>query len=214
MDGVLIENFGDVPYTKSKVSPQVVAWMTKIVSSLAIDIPFGINVLRNDAISALAVAHATGAHFIRCNVLTGVMVTDQGVIEGKSAEVLRYRSLLQSNARILADIHVKHAYPLVSQPLERTARDTAHRGLADGLIVTGEETGAPPTSEDMKAVKEAVPDRPLFAGSGVTLQNVESVLRLCDGCIVGKAFKKNGKMENPLDLTRVKSFVQKVRDTQ
>jgi membrane complex biogenesis BtpA family protein len=212
VDGVLIENFGDIPFVKDAVSPHVVAWMTRIVFSLGIDIPFGINVLRNDAISALAVAHATGAHFIRCNILTGVMVTDQGVIEGNPAEVLRYRSLLKCDVRILADVHVKHAAPLVTQPVERVARDTAYRGLADGLIVTGVETGDPPTSEDMKAVKGAVPDKPLFAGSGVTYENVESMTRFCDGCIVGKAFKKDGKMENPVDRNKVESFMQKAKD--
>jgi membrane complex biogenesis BtpA family protein len=214
VDGVLIENFGDIPFVKDAVSPHVVAWMTRIALSLGIDMPFGINVLRNDALSALAVAHATGAHFIRCNILTGAMVTDQGVIEGKSAEVLRYRSLLKCDAKILADVHVKHAVPLVAQPIERAARDTAYRGLADGLIVTGVETGDPPTSEDMKAVKGAVPDKPLFSGSGITHENVESVTGLCDGCIVGKAFKKDGRMENPVDKIKVESFMQKVRDMQ
>lgn len=212
VDGVLIENFGDVPFVKNAVNHHVVAWMTRIVLSLGINIPFGINVLRNDAISALAVAHATGAHFIRCNILTGAMVTDQGVIEGTPAEVLRYRSLLKCDAKILADVHVKHAVPLVVQPIERAARDTAYRGLADGLIVTGVETGDPPTSEDMKAVKKAVPDKPLFAGSGITHENVESVFRLCDGCIVGKAFKKGGRIENPVDRAIVEPFMQKVKE--
>ncbi|MGC1122647.1 MAG: BtpA/SgcQ family protein [Candidatus Methanofastidiosia archaeon] len=212
VDGVLIENFGDAPFVKDVVCPHVITWMTRIAMSLEIDIPFGINVLRNDAISALAVAHATGAHFIRCNILTGAMVTDQGVIEGKSAEILRYRSLLKCDAKILADVHVKHAVPLVAQPIERVARDTAYRGLADGLIVTGAETGDPPTSDDVKTVKEAVPGKPLLAGSGITHQNVEPVTKLSDGCIVGKTFKKDGRMENPVDRTRVKSFMQKVKE--
>ncbi|MBU7015833.1 MAG: BtpA/SgcQ family protein [Theionarchaea archaeon] len=212
VDGVLIENFGDIPFPKERVSPHVVAWMMRIVLSLGIDVPFGINVLRNDAISALAVAHATGAHFIRCNILTGAMVTDQGMIEGKSAEVLRYRSLLKCDVRIFADVHVKHAVPLVVQPIERVARDTAYRGLADGLIVTGAETGDPPTSTDMRAVKGAVPDKPLFAGSGTTHQTVPSIIGLADGCIVGKAFKKEGMIENPVDRARVESFMQQVKD--
>ncbi len=121
VDGILVENYGDLPYLKERVEPQTVTWMTKVILSLGIDLPFGVNVLRNDAVSALAIAHAAGGVFIRCNVLSGVMVTDQGIIEGKAAEVLRYRSALKADIQIFADVCVKHAAPLRSQPLEEAA---------------------------------------------------------------------------------------------
>jgi membrane complex biogenesis BtpA family protein len=188
--------------------------MTTIILSLNIDIPFGVNVLRNDCRSALAIAHATGGTFIRCNVLSGVMVTDQGIIEGKAPQIVRYRNILETgpppSIKILADIHVKYASPLVEKSIEYTARNTVFRGMADGLIVTGSETGDPPRISDLRAVKNAVPDRPLFAGSGVTAENVESVLEFADGCIVGTAFKKNSKMGNPIEKERIKSFMKKV----
>lgn len=212
VNGVLIENFGDAPYFKDTVEPHTVAWMTVIILSLDIDIPFGVNVLRNDCRAALGIAHAAGGQFVRCNILSGAMVTDQGIIEGKASDVLRYRSTLHSDVRVFADVLVKHAHPLVAMSVERAAKDTAYRGLADALIVTGAETGAPPVIQDLKTVKKAVPEKILFAGSGVTAENVQSILEFADGCIVGKAFKKEGKMENPVQKEKVEAVMQKVEE--
>ncbi len=212
VNGVLIENFWDHPYFKDTVPPQTVSWMTRIILSLSIDIPFGVNVLRNDVKSALAVAHATGGQFIRCNILTGVMATDQGIIEGKAAQVLRYRKMLNSDLQIFADVLVKYAHPLSNLSIERAARDTAYRGLADALIVTGSETGKKPVIKDLKAIKKAAPDMFLFAGSGVTSENVQSILTYADGCIVGKAFKKDRKMENAVDKNRVEALMKKIEE--
>ena len=182
--------------------------MTRVILSLNSDVPFGVNVLRNDCGAALAIANATRGQFIRCNVLSGAMVTDQGIIEGRAADVVRYRMNLHADVSIFADVHVKHAAPLKGSCIAGTARDTVHRGLADAVIVTGSETGAPPSLQDLEVVKKAVPDTFLFAGSGCTPENVEPLLEYADGCIVGKGFKKHGKMENPVDTKRVAAFME------
>ena len=83
----------------------------------------GVNVLRNDAATALGIAAATGARFVRINVHTGAMVTDQGVIEGRAAETLRERARLGlDHVRVFADVHVKHATPFAGERLEDAAR--------------------------------------------------------------------------------------------
>ena len=71
--GLMIENFGDVPFYPARVPAYVVAHMTAVACAARrrFDLPLGINVLRNDARGALAVAHAAGAEFIRVNVLCG-----------------------------------------------------------------------------------------------------------------------------------------------
>src|SRR5688500_13424041 len=68
--GIMMENFGDVPFFPGRVPAAVVAHVTAIAAEIrrALDVPLGINVLRNDGQSALAVAHAVGADFIRVNV--------------------------------------------------------------------------------------------------------------------------------------------------
>ncbi len=100
-------------------------------------LPVGVNALRNDARAALAIAVATGAHFIRVNVHTGSMFTDQGLIEGAAADTLRVRAALDTRVAIMADVHVKHASPPAGADIADAASDAWHRGLADALIVSG-----------------------------------------------------------------------------
>ena len=145
VDGIIIENFFDAPFTKDRVDPAVVSAMTLIVDRLKnmVMLPIGLNVLRNDAQSAMAIATCTEVQFIRVNVLTGVMATDQGLIEGKAHELLRYRRELGSQVAILADVLVKHARPLGTPNLTTAVKDTIERGLADGVILSGWSTGSP-----------------------------------------------------------------------
>ena len=104
-------------------------------------LPVGVNVLRNDAEAALAVAAAAGGRFIRVNVHVGSMFTDQGLLTGEAYKTLRKREALGLPVLILADVMVKHATPPPGLTLESAARDCWFRGLADALIVTGSETG-------------------------------------------------------------------------
>ncbi|NNC75082.1 MAG: BtpA/SgcQ family protein, partial [Acidimicrobiia bacterium] len=112
-DGLMIENFGDAPFFADDVPKVTIAAMTRVVSDIAaaVGVPFGVNVLRNDALGALAVAAATDAAFIRVNVLSGQMATDQGPIVGRAAEVARMRRSIAPDTLVLADVFVKHATP-------------------------------------------------------------------------------------------------------
>ncbi|RME41749.1 MAG: phosphorybosylanthranilate isomerase, partial [Planctomycetota bacterium] len=167
---LIVENFGDVPFRRGPLDPGTVAAMAVAADAVKREtsLPVGVNALRNDAVSALGVAAAAGASFVRVNVHTGVYATDQGMIEGRADEALRYRRLLGARIAVLADVHVKHAVPVSEPDLARAARETAYRGLADGLIVTGPATGEPVDPKHLDRVREAVPDRPVFVGSGAT----------------------------------------------
>jgi len=123
----------------------------------------GINVLKNDARSALAIACAVGARFIRVNVHAGAVVADQGLVQSDAHATLRDRRLLGADVQIFADVGGKHAVPLAPVDLEQHARDLRHRGLADGLVVSGAATGAATSLADVKRVRGAVPDVPLPA---------------------------------------------------
>lgn len=208
-----IENFGDMPFYPERVPPEIVAAMTKAACEIErrVPLPVGVNCLRNDAASALAVAAAAGACFIRVNVHVGAAVTDQGILEGRAHETLRLRERIAPRVRVFADVHVKHAAPLGSRGIAEAARETAYRGLADGLIVTGPETGSAPNLKDLEKVREAVPDRLLLAGSGVNPKNAGAVSRRADGAIVGTYFKKEGKISHPVDPERVGRLVRLFR---
>ena len=210
MHALVMENFGDVPFTKGRVAPETVAAMAVAASSvrMATNLPLGFNVLRNDPQAALALCAACEGGFIRVNVHVGAMVTDQGVIEGDAYGTLRCRRALDVDAEIFADVHVKHAAPLANLPIGLVARDAIERGLADALIVSGTGTGAAPDLNDLKAVREACPRARILIGSGATAENVRSFLRWADGVIVGSTLKMSGRVAKPVDQRRVAAFTR------
>jgi membrane complex biogenesis BtpA family protein len=209
-DAVIIENFGDIPFTKSAVPPATVAAMAVAGASVrgAISLPLGFNVLRNDGLSALALCAACGGDFLRVNVLSGAMVTDQGLIEGDAFSLLREKQHLAPHVKILADVLVKHAAPLGNLSIEIAARDTAERGLADALIVSGTGTGDAAEIDDVRRVRSACPDAPILLGSGVTAANAAAYMEFADGAIVGTSVKKGGRLFNPVDPARVAALRQ------
>src|ERR1051325_7438312 len=183
-DGFVIENYGDRPFTRGRVDAETVAAMTRVICELPRNVPFGVNVLRNDPLSALAIASATGAAFIRVNVHSGAMVTDQGIIEGDAYATLRKRAALAPHVLIFADYLVKHATPLG----ETSPKDLRERGLADARIVTGAETGAAADPLRLVMLRKAIPGAPLLIGSGLTSENAAQFPD-ADGAIVGTSLK-------------------------
>src|SRR4029453_4936981 len=119
--------------------------------------PIGVNVLKNDVRSALAIAASTGARFVRVNVHAGPVGAVQAIIQPEAHTSLRYRRLLGVSVAILADVQAKHGMPLAPVPIEQEARDCFARGLADALVVSGVATGDPPPMSDLKRVRGAVP---------------------------------------------------------
>ena len=210
---VFIENFGDVPFTKECVGPETVAAMTAASCAVrdAVKVPIGFNVLRNDACAALALCAACGGSFIRVNVHSGAMLTDQGLIEGNAYETLRYRERICPRAEIFADVHVKHAVPLGDWNLEAAAQDTLERGLANALIVSGVGTGKSTDLKEVERVRHACPKAPILIGSGINVANVSDYLRLADGVIVGSSLKRNGKLSSPVDAKRVAALVRAMK---
>ena len=216
VNGIIVENFFDAPFTKGVVDPAVVSAMTVVVSRLRqlVAVPIGINVLRNDAHSGLAIAACTGAEFIRVNVLTGVMATDQGVIEGDAHRLMRYRKELGADVKVFADVLVKHAAPVGSMVPEsamaNAVADTIHRGLADAVIVSGGATGYPPTSQDLASAKAAAGKTPVLVGSGANVDNIPKLMQSADGVIVSSSLKRWGQIEQPVDPHRVGQFMDAI----
>jgi membrane complex biogenesis BtpA family protein len=210
VDGIIVENFFDAPFTKNKVDPAVVSAMTIVVQRIQnlVTLPIGLNVLRNDGLSAMAIATCVRAQFIRVNVLTGVMATDQGLIEGEAHELLRYRRELGSDVKIFADVLVKHARPLSSPNLTVAVKDTIERGLADAVILSGWATGSPPNEEDLELASGAANDTPVFVGSGANWENIATLLQAADGVIVSSSLKRHGRIDQPIDPIRVSQFVE------
>jgi membrane complex biogenesis BtpA family protein len=212
MDGLLAENFGDLPFLEEAAGPEVPATMAVVLSELRrlTGNPLGVNVLRNDARAALAAAAAARAEFVRVNVHTHAALTDQGVVSGRAGGTLRYRAAIGADVRIVADVAVKHAVPLADVPLEQLARETVERGLADALVVTGPSTGEAPLPGDLRRAREAVA-APVLVGSGLTPANAGELLPLSDGAIVGSVLRNDGRAGEPVVAERVARLVDAAR---
>ncbi len=211
-DGVVVENFGDLPFAPA-VGAETIAAMSVVVSRIAASsvLKVGVNVLRNDARAALAIAASARASFIRVNVHAGTMATDQGVIDGDAAGTLRYRrALAVEQIAIFADLLVKHAAPLVETDPVHAARELRERGLADAVLITGHATGAAADIDLVRRIRGAV-DAPLVVASGVSEENARELAELADGMIIGTSIKKDGDTVAPVDRKRACRIVSLVK---
>ena len=168
--------------------------------------------MRNDGRSALAIAVACGASFIRVNILCGARVADQGLLQGIAHDLLRDRANLKANAiQIWADVDVKHSAALAVRSLNDEVHDLIERGKADAVIVSGAATGRPIDLETLRTVKAAASSTPVLIGSGITAENISGFAPYADGAIVGSSLKIEGDVKNPIDATRVKRFMEAIR---
>lgn len=210
-DALLIENMHDVPYLLREVGPEIVAAMTAATVAIleAVDIPVGIQILAGANKAALAVAHATGAQFIRAEGFAFASIADEGLMDVADAgPLLRERRRIDAeNIAILADIQKKHSSHAITADLSigDHARGATFMG-ADGIIVTGSHTGH---AADLAQLREArgATDLPIIVGSGVTPENLQDMFKVADAAIVGSSIKKDGRWDNGIDLQRCRELV-------
>lgn len=207
---LMVENFGDAPFAAERVAAETVAALAIVVREVrrATNRLVGVNCLRNDARSALGVAAVAPADYVRINVHTGIAATDQGMITGRADETLRVRASLCPGVRIFADVHVKHAVPVNQPDIALAAEETAYRGRADAIIVSGATTGRPADRAALAKVKAAVPDKLVLVGSGATADTIAAILGICDGAIVGSALKPGGDIAAPIDAKLAAGFIR------
>lgn len=214
-DALIVENFGDAPFFPTHVEPITIAAMTRCVLAAreACALAVGVNVLRNDAASAIAVAAATGASIVRINVHVGAVIADQGLIEGRAHETLRTRRAWNAErVSLWVDVDVKHAAPIASRPIVDVAKDAVLRGGADALLVTGKATGAPADPRDVERLHAALPTTPVFVASGATPEDLPSLAAAgAHGVIVGSWLRANGRAGGPIDARRAASFAKRFR---
>jgi uncharacterized protein len=212
VDAIMIENFGDTPYSAKRAPRETIAWMTRIGGLIRdkYELPMGVCVLRNDGRAALAIAHSIGGQFIRVCILGSPRVTDQGLIEGDSYKLIRDRNRLGANIKILADVDIKHSYPLsASYSLTLDAADLVSRSHADALVVTGTATGAAILESDLSELHGTV-KVPLLVGSGVTKSNIKQLSKTASGFIIGTSLKESKQRDARVSLDKVRAIVNQL----
>lgn len=216
IDGLIIENHGDVPFLRpGDIGFETVAMMTLVTERVraATGLPLGINVLANAAVPALAVAKAGGARFVRVNQWANAYVANEGFVEGDAARALRYRKTIEAqDVAIFADSHVKHGAHAITA--DRTVAELT-RDLeffdADVVIATGQRTGDTATVEEIGAIRDAT-TLPVVVGSGVRADNIATIMQAARGVIIGSSLKRDGVWWNPVETARVADFMRAFRE--
>lgn len=211
VDAIMFSNEFSVPYL-TKVETITVASMAAIIGELKreIRIPYGVNVLWDPAAS-IDLAMATGAQFVR-EIFTGVYASDFGLWNTNVGEIIRHQHAISADrVRLLFNIVPESAVYLGGRKITDIAFSTVFNNRPDGLCVSGLTAGEETSAQTLKLVKETVPDTPVFANTGVRLDNVARQLEVADGAVIGTAFKRDGHTWNPIDLERVRALMDKVK---
>jgi uncharacterized protein len=211
VDAIMFGNEGDRPYLL-KASPATLAAMSFAVGELKrlIKVPFGVNYLW-DPVATVALAVASGASFAR-EIFTGIYDSDMGLWAPDAASALRLRADCQrADLKLMYNINAEFASPIGDRPIAQRAKSAVFSSLADIVLVSGPMTGQPAETADLRLVKDALPETPVFANTGVNIDNVADVLKIADGCVIGSHLKVGGDTWKNVDKTRVKRFMDKVR---
>ena len=211
LHGVIVENHGDVPFSKpDDIGPETPAFMAVVVERIKrnFDVPIGINVLANAPITAFAIARATDSAFIRVNQWANAYIANEGFMEGRAAQAMRFRSALRGEGiKVFADSHVKHGSHSITsdRSIGELTRDLDFFDV-DAVIATGHRTGDSATMEEIEEVADAT-SLPVLVGSGVDADNIAQILTRASAVIVASSLKKDGVWWNPVDPEKVRSFV-------
>jgi len=210
VDAVMFGNENDRPYF-FKATPEGIAAMTAVVQAAKshLSIPFGVNYLW-DPIASVAIGAATGASFVR-EVFTGLFASDMGLWQPDCAGAARLRrNLGRDDMKLLFNINAEFAHSLDARPIELRAKSAVFSSLADAILVSGPITGEPVDRSSLRSVREVVQTVPVFANTGVNIDNVREILSIADGVVIGTHFKVDGETWNPVDGARVKRFMDVV----
>ncbi|WBU60894.1 BtpA/SgcQ family protein [Paracoccus albus] len=215
VDAIMFGNENDRPYLL-KATPESIAAYTAVITACKphLKVPFGVNYLW-DPTASVAVANATGAKWVR-EIFTGVFASDMGVWAPDAATPARLkRNLGQKDLKLFFNINAEFAHSLDQRPIELRAKSAIFSSLADAILVSGPITGQPANSSDLRKVAETVGDLvPVFANTGVNINNIKDVLSVASGCIIGTHFKIDGDTWNAVDGDRVKRFMEVVNSVR
>jgi uncharacterized protein len=214
VDAVMFSNESSLPYL-TKVEPITTTVMARIIAELfpLLRVPFGVNVLW-DAEASIDLAVATGALFIR-EIISGVYASDFGLWNTNAGKTARHQRVVSGqNVKLLYNIVPEAASYLGHREIADVARSTVFNCQPDALCVSGITAGRETSASTLRLVKEAVPETPVFANTGVRLSNVAEQLAIADGAVVGTSFKTGGHIWNEVDANCVREFMCKVNETR
>lgn len=215
VDAILVENTFDTPYDPGRMDPAGAIAMGLIIRRIMhfTHLPIGINVLKNDPETALAIAMNVGARFIRVSLLTGAAMSESGILEGKSRDLVMYRRKLQvEGIAVYADVSLQKTVPLAAAEIAGTSlslktlvRQTVTAGQADGIILT--DAGlSPEVIQDLSSQM----DVPVWYDYAMPTHQAAPYLQAADGLVISDIIKKSPVIATDarptVDLTKVEEL--------
>jgi len=221
VDAVMFENNFDTPKF-AQLPLSNAAHFEELVATLApqTTVLWGLSPLWNDYRLGFRLCKQYGGKMVRVPVFVDSVETVYGRFDADASSVLKAREEEGAQGvQIWADVQVKHAKMLHPRPFIESVTDAITQG-ADGVIVTGQWTGEPPSVEQCKEAYETARGRvAILTGSGMTVENISSFRPYLDGCIVGTAFKEDATItdhqgpnivssEVRYDLQKIQKFME------
>ena len=211
VDAVMFSNEASLPYL-TRVEPITYVTMARVIGELRnrIKVPYGVNVLW-DPKASIDLAMATGAQFVR-EIFTGIYASDFGLWNTNCGEVVRHQhSIHAEHVKLLFNIVPEAAIYLGQRDVADIARSTVFNHRPDALCVSGLTAGVASSIDTLRRVKEAVPNTPVLANTGVRPENIRQQLEVADGAVTGTTFKRDGYIWNEVDVRRVREFMEIAR---
>ncbi len=211
VDAIMLENMHDVPYIKPPLPKNTVEGMLKIATEIRkrTNLPVGLQMLEAANLEAITIAAKANFDFIRAEGFVFAHIGGAGLIEGSAGALLRLRNQLKADhIKVFADVKKKHcAHALTTDLGIKGVVKQTDFFRADGIIITGGFTGEAAKLEDLAEARNAT-RLPIFIGSGITPENINTYVSMADGFIVGSYFKIDGKWQNPVDPKHVKDLLR------
>jgi membrane complex biogenesis BtpA family protein len=212
---VLLENYNDAPYHERVKDPLTISAMSIIAREVVRaypDIVVGVNLLRNSGPETLALAAVSGAKFVRVNTYCEPRLSMEGILSPLASKIEDLRLKLRYELLVLADVDVKHSWPIGNYNLELVVKDCVSRGRPDALVASSSATGEAPEPGYVAAIRRYAEPKPVLVGSGINVDNIEAYWSIADGFIVGTSIKYEGKTTNPVDEKRAKQLAEKAEE--
>ena len=81
----------------------------------------------------------------------------------------------------------------------------------DGICVTENATGEETSMEKIKNFRKVLGDFPLVVAAGVTIDNIEKQMQICDAAIIGSYLKDTRKDDGEVSEKHVLEIVSKMK---
>lgn len=212
VDAIMFSNEFSLPYL-TKVEPITIAAMGWIIGALKdeIKVPYGVNCLW-DPIASLDLCVSVGGKFIR-EIITGVYASDFGLWNTNVGETVRHKMAIGGkDIKMLYNIVPEAAKYLADRSIEEIARSTEFNNRPDAICVSGLTAGSETDTQVLSRVKKSVKHTPVLCNTGCNKDNIVRQLSHSDGAVCATTFKFDGKFENGVDESRVKEFMDIVKE--